>query len=113
MVEQQNLPAHLTGGSFLFNETKPDLVFTPEDLGSDEREMAATAESLTTEVDGVATGIEQMARSIQPGRPTGNTLWPANTLLRAGRWVPAKFGCTILVVVMVCNSQQGKMISRM
>ncbi|MBA4135906.1 MAG: acyl-CoA dehydrogenase, partial [Opitutus sp.] len=44
MVEQQNLPAHLTGGSFLFNETKPDLVFTPEDLGSDEREMAATAE---------------------------------------------------------------------
>jgi alkylation response protein AidB-like acyl-CoA dehydrogenase len=43
MVEQ-SLPPHLIGGNFLFNETKPDLVFTPEDLGSDEREMAATAE---------------------------------------------------------------------
>jgi len=39
-----DLPAHLTGGNFLFNDTKPELVFTPEDLGSDEREMAATAE---------------------------------------------------------------------
>lgn len=43
MVEQA-LPPHLIGGNFLFTETKPDLVFTPEDLGSDEREMAATAE---------------------------------------------------------------------
>ena len=39
-----DLPAHLTGGNFLFNDTKPELVFTPEDLGGDEREMAATAE---------------------------------------------------------------------
>ncbi|MBI2517969.1 MAG: acyl-CoA dehydrogenase family protein [Opitutae bacterium] len=44
MSEHKELPAHLTGGSFLFNETKPELVFTPEDLSSDEREMAATAE---------------------------------------------------------------------
>jgi alkylation response protein AidB-like acyl-CoA dehydrogenase len=44
MSEQKELPAHLTGGSFLFNETKPELVFTPEDLSNDEREMAATAE---------------------------------------------------------------------
>ena len=39
-----DLPAHLTGGNFLFNDTKPELVFTPEDVGGDEREMAATAE---------------------------------------------------------------------
>ncbi|MBI3885693.1 MAG: acyl-CoA dehydrogenase family protein [Opitutae bacterium] len=44
MSDQKNLPAHLTGGNFLFSETKPELVFTPEDLSSDAREMAATAE---------------------------------------------------------------------
>ena len=44
MSDQKDLPAHLTGGNFLFSETKPELVFTPEDLTSDEREMAATAE---------------------------------------------------------------------
>ena len=44
MSDQKDLPAHLTGGNFLFTDTKPELVFTPEDLSSDEREMAATAE---------------------------------------------------------------------
>ena len=44
MSDQKDLPAHLTGGNFLFTETKPELVFTPEDLSSHEREMAATAE---------------------------------------------------------------------
>ncbi len=44
MANPKELPPHLTGGNFLFTETKPELVFTPEDLGSDEREMAATAE---------------------------------------------------------------------
>lgn len=44
MSDHKDLPAHLTGGNFLFSETKPELVFTPEDLSSDEREMASTAE---------------------------------------------------------------------
>ena len=44
MSDPKDLPAHLTGGNFLFSETKPELVFTPEDLSSDEREMASTAE---------------------------------------------------------------------
>ncbi len=44
MSDPKALPAHLTGGNFLFSETKPELVFTPEDLTSDEREMASTAE---------------------------------------------------------------------
>jgi alkylation response protein AidB-like acyl-CoA dehydrogenase len=44
MSDQKDLPAHLTGGNFLFTDTKPELVFTPEDLSSDEREMASTAE---------------------------------------------------------------------
>ncbi len=43
-MADKELPAHLTGGNFLFTDTKPELVFTPEDLGGDEREMAATAE---------------------------------------------------------------------
>jgi len=44
MPDQKELPAHLTGGNFLFTETNPALVFTPEELTSDEREMASTAE---------------------------------------------------------------------
>lgn len=44
MSAPKDLPPHLTGGNFLFTETKPDLIFTPEDVSSDEREMAATAE---------------------------------------------------------------------
>jgi alkylation response protein AidB-like acyl-CoA dehydrogenase len=44
MSDQKELPAHLTGGNFLFTETSPALVFTPEELTSDEREMASTAE---------------------------------------------------------------------
>ncbi len=43
-MADRDLPPHLIGGNFLFTDTKPDLVFTPEDLGADEREMAATAE---------------------------------------------------------------------
>ena len=44
MSDQKELPAHLTGGNFLFTETSPALVFTPEELTSDEREMASVAE---------------------------------------------------------------------
>src|ERR1017187_7352170 len=37
------LPAHLIGGNFLLAETDPGLIFTPEDLTSDQRLMAQTA----------------------------------------------------------------------
>jgi len=44
MQELKSLPAHLTGGNFLLAETDPELVFTPEDLSSEQRLMAQTAE---------------------------------------------------------------------
>ena len=44
MQELKSLPPHLTGGNFLLNETDPNLVFTPEDLSSEQRLMAQTAE---------------------------------------------------------------------
>src|ERR1039457_2841106 len=43
MAELKPLPAHLIGGNFLLTETDPSLVFTPEDLTSDQRLMAQTA----------------------------------------------------------------------
>ncbi len=44
MPEMKPLPAHLIGGNFLLTETDPGLVFTPEDLASEQRLMAQTAE---------------------------------------------------------------------
>ncbi len=44
MSDLKPLPAHLTGGNFLLTETDPTLVFTPEDLSSEQRLMAQTAE---------------------------------------------------------------------
>src|SRR5438093_9671735 len=44
MQELKPLPAHLTGGNFLLAETEPNVVFTPEDLSSEQRLMAQTAE---------------------------------------------------------------------
>src|SRR6266436_5144285 len=44
MQELKSLPAHLTGGNFLLAETDPELVFTPEDLSSEQQLMAQTAE---------------------------------------------------------------------
>jgi alkylation response protein AidB-like acyl-CoA dehydrogenase len=44
MSELKPLPAHLTGGNFLLTETDPGLVFIPEDLSSEQRLMAQTAE---------------------------------------------------------------------
>src|SRR5205823_296101 len=39
-----SLPEHLTGGHFLVTETDPNLVFTPEDLSTEDRQIAETAE---------------------------------------------------------------------
>ena len=44
MPELKPLPPHLIGGNFLLTETDPSLVFTPEDLTSEQRLMAQTAE---------------------------------------------------------------------
>ncbi|MEK7706378.1 MAG: acyl-CoA dehydrogenase family protein, partial [Verrucomicrobiota bacterium] len=44
MSQLKSLPAHLIGGNFLLTETDPGLVFTPEDLSSEQRLMAQTAE---------------------------------------------------------------------
>jgi alkylation response protein AidB-like acyl-CoA dehydrogenase len=44
MPQLKELPAHLIGGNFLLTETNPDLVFTPEDLSSDQRLMEQSAE---------------------------------------------------------------------
>ncbi|WP_010583875.1 acyl-CoA dehydrogenase family protein [Schlesneria paludicola] len=38
------LPSHLTGGHFLLTETDPSLVFTPEDLSTEERQIMDSAE---------------------------------------------------------------------
>lgn len=46
MPELKPLPAHLIGGNFLLAETDPSLVFTPEDLSSDQHLMAQTPEKL-------------------------------------------------------------------
>ena len=44
MPDLKLLPSHLIGGNFLLTETDPSLVFTPEDLSSEQRLMAQTAE---------------------------------------------------------------------
>lgn len=38
------LPSHLTGGHFLLTETDPALVFTPEDLSTEERQITESVE---------------------------------------------------------------------
>lgn len=38
------LPPHLNGGYFLLNETDPAVVFTPEDMSTEERQIADTAQ---------------------------------------------------------------------
>jgi hypothetical protein len=42
--EFKPLPPHLTGGQFLIAETDPSSIFTPEDVSSEQRLMAETAE---------------------------------------------------------------------
>src|SRR5260370_9042597 len=44
MQELKSLPAHLTGGNVLFGEDDRELGFTAEDLASEQRLMAQTAE---------------------------------------------------------------------
>jgi alkylation response protein AidB-like acyl-CoA dehydrogenase len=44
MPELKSLPPHLAGGNFLLTEIAPDSVFTPEELSSEQRLMAQTAD---------------------------------------------------------------------
>ena len=69
----KQLPAALVGGNFLFEDSDPAEVFTPEDVGSDEREMAAAAEkfvakeimprldALESREEGLAVGLFKQA----------------------------------------------------
>ena len=40
----KSLPSHLTGGHFLLTETDPNVVFTPEDLSTEERQITESVE---------------------------------------------------------------------
>ena len=77
MPELKQLPAHLIGGNFLLTETNPDLVFTPEDLSSDQRLMAETAEKfMDKEVLPNCEALEHQeeglsAKAFPQGRRTG------------------------------------------
>ena len=51
MTEPKPLPAHLTGGNFLLTATDPGVVFTPEDLSSEQHLMAQTAEKFMDKED--------------------------------------------------------------
>jgi alkylation response protein AidB-like acyl-CoA dehydrogenase len=73
MTDPTPLPPHLTGAYFLIGETEPKMVFTPEDLSSEQRLMAETArqfmdkevlpklEPLEHQEPGVAVGLFKKA----------------------------------------------------
>ena len=66
MSDLKSLPAHLIGGNFLLTETDPTLVFTPEDLTSEQRLMAQTAEKfmekdVLTQFDALEHQVEGLA----------------------------------------------------
>ena len=44
MSESKALAPHLVGGNFLLQDTESSNIFTPEDLSSDQRQMAETAQ---------------------------------------------------------------------
>src|SRR5438876_5195285 len=67
MQELKSLPAHLTGGNFLLGETDPDLVFTPEDLSSEQRLMAQTVEKfMEKEVLSKLEALEHQEEGLTP-----------------------------------------------
>jgi alkylation response protein AidB-like acyl-CoA dehydrogenase len=43
-MTSETIPPHLTGANFLLADIEPDLVFTPEDLSLEERQMAETTQ---------------------------------------------------------------------
>ena len=88
MSDLKPIPAHLTGGNFLLIGTRPELVFTPEDLSSDEREMAATAEKfMDKEVLPRLAALEHQEEGLAP-----RLFRQAGELGLLGLEVPEEFG---------------------
>src|SRR5712692_236643 len=88
MQELKSLPAHLTGGNFLLGETDPDLVFTPEDLSSEQRLMAQTAEKfMEKEILPNVEGLEHQEEGLTP-----KLFRKAGELGLLGMEVPPEFG---------------------
>ena len=88
MSDLKSLPAHLIGGNFLLTEIDPDLVFTPEDLSSEQRLMAQTAEKFMDKE--VMPNLEAMEHQ-QEGL-TQKLFRKAGELGLLGMGVPAEFG---------------------
>ena len=88
MSELRPLPAHLIGGNFLLTETDPDLVFTPEDLSSEQLLMAQTAEKFMEKE--VMPNLEAMEHQ-QEGL-TQKLFRQAGELGLLGMGVPTEFG---------------------
>lgn len=60
----KTLPSHLNGGHFLLAETDPKLVFTPEDLSTEDRQIAESAEKFMDKE--VFTRLEELEHQ-EPG----------------------------------------------
>src|SRR5258706_10212103 len=88
MQELKSLPAHLTGGNFLLAETDPELVFTPEDLSSEQRLMAQTAEKfMEKEVLPNLEALEHQQEGLTP-----KIFRKAGSLGLLGMDVPSEYG---------------------
>lgn len=87
MSDLKPLPAHLIGGNFLLTETAPDLVFTPEDLSSEQRLMAQTAEKfMDKEVMPNVEALEHQQEGLTP-----KLFRQAGELGLLGMGVPAEY----------------------
>ena len=88
MSDLKPLPTHLIGGNFLLTETDPELVFTPEDLSSEQLLMAQTAEKFMDKE--VMPNLEAMERQ-QEGL-TPKLFRQAGELGLLGMGVPEEYG---------------------
>ncbi len=87
MSDLKPLPAHLIGGNFLLTETDPSLVFTPEDLSSDQLLMAQTAEKfMDKEVMPNVEALEHQQEGLTP-----KLFRQAGELGLLGMGVPAEY----------------------
>jgi len=87
MSDLKPLPSHLVGGNFLLTETDPSLVFTPEDLSSEQRLMAQTAEKfMEKEVLPNFEALEHQEAELAP-----KTFRKAGELGLLGMGVPADY----------------------
>ena len=88
MSDLKSLPAHLIGGNFLLTETDPGLVFTAEDLSSEQRLMAQTAEKfMEKEVMPNLEALEHQQEGLTP-----KIFRQAGELGLLGMGVPTEYG---------------------